>query len=690
MKHVFVSDDQGNPVYFDHPRGRMFCGPLSLTPIAMQENLGERVTSISTPLFDIVMEWHEQIALTITSDEGEPESVLRNELRFIYEIITMIVGPKVLQEKIRPNLFSRNQKLLQKIIDTALHMCRTQQSFLVKAIENLELNHDLHLKISNNVKKSLDRLPNALHGLLFVRTKLITIYSKPKAFALDSTDILLLITLFKGHFDPKSRKFEEEKMPVSDYSSPAPIAHVNEDDYTSTEDDEGGKRMSVATLLREEETSELIDQILNLMDGLEAVHTNNEIALTLFMRFLEFLIETTGDGSPSGVHNQLQQFNRMLSQGITIGPSTSFVPYRASAMISMKQYAASIYDPEDIKILQQLLLTSNHYELVVDGQPSTELVRSLADFARDNGFQWTNKEHVPPDLVRMLMKAIAINDPLDLSKPVSHQKSVIFQRGNARKMTVKREEPVVEQLPTFLKPEAVYQQIYLRNPLLYNHYWVYCTALDATHTLLVINNNSTGTAEEKASLSVIDGVLAKELSLEMSFTATKEQAHLSAIPFIHQYPGMVHFIFIDRSTNRVTAPTIGAVHGMQLDQSDDVTQNTKKIIEDQVWQLCHHAHKHLSSGYYSMLMKNGPFQYSYRLLLEDPEGFEIPLDQGPHNLGTSGPPICNSIYRDLMRKYKGSRCYELYTLYLGVVSVNMVALHDKAIMNQLKKSDERE
>jgi hypothetical protein len=69
----------------------------------------------------------------------------------------------------------------------------------------LEVNNDIREKCQSTIKRTLDRLPNAIHGLVFVGTKLLSIYSKPKAFELDPNDILMLIIFFRGHFHTASK-----------------------------------------------------------------------------------------------------------------------------------------------------------------------------------------------------------------------------------------------------------------------------------------------------------------------------------------------------------------------------------------------------------------------------------------------------------------------------------------------------
>lgn len=47
MKYVVIADDIGNPIYFDHPDGRMICLPLATHASVMSENFNESFKEMS-------------------------------------------------------------------------------------------------------------------------------------------------------------------------------------------------------------------------------------------------------------------------------------------------------------------------------------------------------------------------------------------------------------------------------------------------------------------------------------------------------------------------------------------------------------------------------------------------------------------------------------------------------------------
>jgi hypothetical protein len=81
----------------------------------------------------------------------------------------------------------------------------------------------------------------------------------------------------------------------------------------------------------------------------------------------------------------------------------------------------------------------------------------------------------------------------------------------------------------------------------------------------------------------------------------------------------VHYIFVDRTTNRVRAPTISPLHG-QVNRDAAATERMLEKLRHETRQLVHNAQEHLAQGFTSMLVRKNDFLYSYRLWVEDDEG----------------------------------------------------------------------
>lgn len=147
---------------------------------------------------------------------------------------------------------------------------------------------------------------------------------------------------------------------------------------------------------------------------------------------------------------------------------------------------------------------------------------------------------------------------------------------------------------------------------------------------------------------------------------------------------MVHFIFVDRTNNRIIAPTIGPLHGQQCNPNEETSRNMVWLLKQKVWELCYIAQQYLSNGYCSMLVKSGDFQYSYRLWVEDADGIEIPFESPI--VYQSGTLIDQAFYRDLLKRLHGTKIYELYTITLGIASVYIVANHERKLIGYAKSA----
>jgi len=162
----------------------------------------------------------------------------------------------------------------------------------------------------------------------------------------------------------------------------------------------------------------------------------------------------------------------------------------------------------------------------------------------------------------------------------------------------------------------------------------------------------------------------------------------------------VHFIFVDRTFNRVIAPSISS---LSVEQTlDEETERTvKRVVKKQIWAMCYQSQQYLSEGVQSLLLKDGPWQFSYRLWVEDVDGYvrflclegvtnwitclrfelafppEIPF-------ATQHVPQTNKFYHKLIHRFfptRGNlRCYELFTLYLSALGAEAVARHDRDLV----------
>ncbi|KAJ8985700.1 hypothetical protein NQ317_014349 [Molorchus minor] len=145
-----------------------------------------------------------------------------------------------------------------------------------------------------------------------------------------------------------------------------------------------------------------------------------------------------------------------------------------------------------------------------------------------------------------------------------------------------------------------------------------------------------------------------------------EEDSLTINKYLEEFPGLVHFLYVDRTTHRLTTPT--------MNFSTEEGLFTKKKI----WFMINFAKTHLQEGTMSLMWKDTTFNYAYFLWFEDNSG--APLK--PSVFPNSTLPLPGILYEDFYQKLKEIcfpkmspakiRCYELFCVHLGLVTASSV------------------
>lgn len=282
----------------------------------------------------------------------------------------------------------------------------------------------------------------------------------------------------------------------------------------------------------------------------------------------------------------------------------------------------------------------------------------------------------------------------------------------------------------YVEPPPVYTTLYLRTGLApsqntssthgtgmnmsqlptytFTPHSVFFAELDNSVTLVIVNKQPKPSEEDREKLQHVQRNIKKSLRNYLDYFITKDKAHLSILSYLQQLPGLIHFIFVDRVSNRVIAPSIGPLHGQQVSSSsnnfgvtsirvpgkdgsgdvntpilpEETSEHMTDVLRKKVWQMCYQAQKHLAMGYSSMLVKEQDFQYSYRLWVEDNEGKELSIET---SISQATLPTSATFYKDLLKRVpKASKCFELYGLFLSMVPVNVVASYERKLIGIAK------
>ncbi|XP_013391280.1 uncharacterized protein LOC106159526 [Lingula anatina] len=200
--------------------------------------------------------------------------------------------------------------------------------------------------------------------------------------------------------------------------------------------------------------------------------------------------------------------------------------------------------------------------------------------------------------------------------------------------------------------------------------------------------------DEQLSNSVIYGLQSHakgRLDDYKDYLAVKAQRNITMTNYLEEFPGLVHFIYIDRSTDQLTAPSIN-ITMEDLPEKADVTQN----IKSKIWSIVRWFQIKLQQGFTTMTVRDGDFFYSYCLWFEDSGGNIIAPLRPFHGGSLEHPPgiIAENSYRLLRRQcfpgisLSGVYCYELVCVHIGLVPTKYVVDHWRRLYALLWESSE--
>lgn len=156
------------------------------------------------------------------------------------------------------------------------------------------------------------------------------------------------------------------------------------------------------------------------------------------------------------------------------------------------------------------------------------------------------------------------------------------------------------------------------------------------------------------------------------------RASLTINKYLEEFPGLVHFIYIDRYLHRLTAPS--------LDFSFE--ESTAALTKKQLWSMVDYCRSHLQEGNLSMMWKDTTFNYAYFVWFEKPSGSPLKPKIYPTSAIKNFPPpgiIIEDFYKKLVETCfpkmspNEVRCYELFCIHLGLTTSSCVLEHSRRL-----------